>query len=165
MNLEGRVRKIEEAAGINDPCWMCEVCDGMAREFINYLEARGATIPEVSPADLLPDACPACGRAAQTNVAGYDESERALFLKSKEAVRLFYQGEIGFEESDALLTEFIEIAERKDEAQMGEHYKAAMAVSQKWAREFYEQPEVIERMKRFAARRGLSGWFTEGLLA
>jgi hypothetical protein len=165
MNLHGRVKKIEEATGINDPCWMCEVCDGMAREFINYLEARGAPLPQVSPADLLPNACPACGLAGQTNVAGYDESERALFLKSKEAVRLFYQGEIGFEESDALLTEFIEIAERKDEAQMGEHYKAAMAVSQKWAREFYGQPATIERMKRFAARRGLPGWFTEGLLA
>lgn len=153
MNLQSRVKKIEEETGIADPCWMCEATAGITLAFRGCLESRGVFIPNAAPWDLMTMPCVACGKPEPVSLTNYDKGERELYIKTHEALAAHYNGKMTFEELNVWLSKFIELCDRKDGERIGEHFKEARACASRWVHSYYDRPDVAAVMRRFFARR------------
>lgn len=79
MKAENRIRKIEEATGINEPCEVCEASNEFARRVQEFLEAHNIKRLETQPSDILTIACAWCLRPVRVSLIGFTLSERVLY--------------------------------------------------------------------------------------
>jgi hypothetical protein len=75
--LQTRLEKLEDRAGINEPCVICETAAKHAERFAELRVKAGLPL-RATPSDEIKGLCYWCLRLHTTDVTGYSLSERAL---------------------------------------------------------------------------------------
>jgi hypothetical protein len=126
MKAESRIRKIEEATGINEPCVVCDVLNSELAEFFAWFVEKGLNKPEDTPRDLMPRVCHWCGKTRQQDVTDYSVSERALIERHDGA---WFAGRFCAAENKGLHDELLSIYDERSREQLGIYYEAGRAMT------------------------------------
>lgn len=67
MNVLNRVEKLEQAAGINEPCEVCDAIDALSLHIHELMKLAGLPIEEASTDDPMLSSCAWCLRPVTLN--------------------------------------------------------------------------------------------------
>jgi hypothetical protein len=91
MSVETRLKKLEEAHGIETACPNCELRVEGNKLFIEYLRKNQIVVPERKNQKFISVECARCGRAGIYNVTGYSDELIAGFQRFHELVKADYE--------------------------------------------------------------------------
>lgn len=124
MKAENRIRKIEEATGINEPCPVCEHIDDLEPRLLALAARLGVQLPQpFGPKMAFP--CYYCPRVKYLEVGEFSVSERVLFERLESA---FTEGWLCMPENSTIREEIGMAIERISRAKWGEHHAKVEAV-------------------------------------
>jgi hypothetical protein len=137
--LQNRVRKLEDATGINEPCEVCEAAKRFEAKLEDFHKSIRFKRAKPKPDELVTRACYWCLRPRVESWAGYSENLRALFERLSVA---WEQGTLCAPENANLFEELKIACEVHERGLYGEHYDAVKALID----------EYIDEMPKIAAR-------------
>jgi hypothetical protein len=76
MSLAVRLERIEAAAGVTWPCWMCEARRERDEQCYSFLTAHGIAIRRPKERDVLTLPCVVCDEPIRYDFTGYSTDER-----------------------------------------------------------------------------------------
>ncbi|MGA9996529.1 MAG: hypothetical protein WBP93_14020 [Pyrinomonadaceae bacterium] len=126
MKAENRIRKMEEATGINEPCVVCDVLNSELAEFYAWFADKSLEKLD-GPRDLMPRVCHWCGKTRPQDVTHYTVNERALIERHDAA---WFAGRLTCApECKGLHDELLAMYEKHSYIQLGVYYEEGRAMS------------------------------------
>jgi len=138
MNLETRLKKLEDVTGVNQPCYVCTPNRESAQAFNDYLEERGWVVQTPKRPHRYEEHCPRCGEAFYYDLSFLDAETRAEFLLLSEEDEKLRQA--GLERSQELQRTWEALILRlipQEREFYGEHYDDATIASHQLLKDRY----------------------------
>jgi hypothetical protein len=91
MSIETRLKKLEEAHGVETACPDCELRAEGNELFREYLRKHQIILPKLKDQKFIPVECPRCGWAGIYNFTGYPDELIAEFQRFHVLVKADYE--------------------------------------------------------------------------
>lgn len=139
MSMQTRIKKLEHATGINEPCEVCDLVDDYAKRAVTIRRELG--IPVSNPQGRAPwlHTCPWCLRQVDTDIGDFTLSERVLFERRDAAGE---QGRVCAPENATLDDEIDAAVERVQRKLYGPHYETGAHLLERFKAEI---DRIVER--------------------
>ncbi len=142
MALEARLRQLEKATGINEPCPVCEIMEEWGVRIGAECEAAGGTCRDY-PFVPFAEFCPYCARERVTNAGAFTEGEREVMRRYDAAFR---EGTVCALDKAGVDAEIAAMFERRGQEVYGAFYD-------RWRELREEQERAVDEVARRVAPR------------